>query len=97
MIEDAAANTKPAYLLIGNACATQLWQRLRGKVSPAYSRQSYGARRVPLVPFLFEGFAADHGMFQPDGIHPIAAAAQEKMLDNVWPHLRPLLAQAAKR
>jgi acyl-CoA thioesterase-1 len=54
------------------------------------------AQRVPLVPFLFEGFAADRGMFQPDGIHPIAAA-QEKMLDNVWPHLRPLLAQAAKR
>ena len=46
--------------------------------------------RVPLVPFLFEGFAADRSMFQPDGIHPVAAA-QPKMLDNVWPQLRPLL------
>jgi acyl-CoA thioesterase-1 len=54
-------------------------------------------QRVPLVPFLFEGFAADRGMFQPDGIHP-TAAAQQKLLDNVWPHLRPLLTpQPAKR
>ncbi|MCE9639125.1 MAG: arylesterase, partial [Betaproteobacteria bacterium] len=53
--------------------------------------------RVPLVPFLFEGFAADRPLFQSDGIHP-TAAAQEKMLDNIWPYLRPLLAgQPAKR
>jgi acyl-CoA thioesterase-1 len=54
------------------------------------------AQHVPLVPFLFEGFAADRAMFQPDGIHPVAAA-QPKMLDNVWPHLRPLLAQSRPR
>jgi acyl-CoA thioesterase-1 len=48
------------------------------------------SQRVPLVPFLFEGFAADRGLFQADGIHP-TAAAQEKMLDTVWPHLHPLL------
>ena len=50
--------------------------------------------RVPLVPFLFEGFAAERAMFQPDGIHPVAAA-QQKMLDNVWPQLKPLLAPAS--
>ncbi len=48
------------------------------------------SQRVSLVPFLFEGFAADRSLFQPDGIHP-TLAAQEKMLDTVWPHLRPLL------
>jgi acyl-CoA thioesterase I len=53
------------------------------------------AQHVPLVPFLFEGFAADRAMFQPDGIHPVAAA-QQKMLDNVWSHLRPLLSGNAK-
>jgi len=47
-------------------------------------------QRVPLVPFLFEGFAADRAMFQSDGIHP-TIDAQEKMLDNIWPRLRPLL------
>jgi len=55
------------------------------------------AQRVALVPFLFEGFAADRGLFQSDGIHP-TTAAQEKMLANVWPHLRPLLeARTTKR
>jgi acyl-CoA thioesterase-1 len=28
---------------------------------------------------------------QADGIHP-TAAAQSQILDNVWPHLAPLLA-----
>ncbi len=49
------------------------------------------SERVPLVPFLFEGFATERAMFQPDGIHPVAAA-QQRMLDNVWPKLQPLLA-----
>ncbi len=49
------------------------------------------AHKAALVPFLFEGFAEDDAMFQPDRIHPLAAA-QAKMLDNVWPALAPLLA-----
>jgi acyl-CoA thioesterase-1 len=52
------------------------------------------SRQVALVPFLFEGFATERAMFQPDGIHPVAAA-QNKMLDNVWPKLLPLLAPPA--
>ena len=31
-------------------------------------------------------------MFQPDRIHPLAAA-HPRMLDNVWPELAPLLKQ----
>jgi acyl-CoA thioesterase I len=53
------------------------------------------ARKVALVPFLFEGFAEDDTMFQPDRIHPLAGA-QVKMLDNVWPSLAPLLSAATK-
>lgn len=45
---------------------------------------------VPLVPFLLEGFGERAEYFQPDGIHPVAAA-QPRMLDNVWPALAPLL------
>jgi acyl-CoA thioesterase-1 len=47
-------------------------------------------RKAALVPFLFEGFGEDNAMFQPDGIHP-SGAVQEKMLDNVWRELKPLL------
>ena len=42
------------------------------------------------LPFLFEGFGQDLSAFQPDRIHP-NEAAQEKILANVWPLLKPLL------
>lgn len=48
-------------------------------------------RKVALVPFLLDGFAARLEYFQPDRIHP-NEKAQPLMLDNVWPHLAPLLA-----
>jgi len=53
------------------------------------------ARKAALVPFLFEGFAEDNAMFQGDRIHPVIAA-QSRMLDNVWPLLKPLLGAPAK-
>jgi len=46
--------------------------------------------RLPLVPFLLDGVYEQDGLMQPDGIHP-TAAAQARMLDNVWPKLRPVL------
>lgn len=48
------------------------------------------SRQVPLVPFFLEGVGGVEGMMQADGIHP-AAGAQGKLLDNVWPTLKPLL------
>lgn len=47
-------------------------------------------RRVPLVPFLLAGIEGDPAMFQSDQIHP-SQAAQQRLLDNVWPSLKPLL------
>jgi acyl-CoA thioesterase-1 len=46
--------------------------------------------RVAFVPFLLDGVATDEGLMQPDGIHP-TAAAQQRLLDNVWAALEPLL------
>ena len=45
---------------------------------------------VPLVPSLLKGVAEDWGQMQADGLHP-TAEAQERILDNVWPTLEPLL------
>ena len=51
------------------------------------------AEGAALVPFLLNGVAdgpdADT-LFQADRIHP-NAQAQPRMLDNVWPVLKPLL------
>ncbi len=49
--------------------------------------------RSAVVPFFLQGVADGPNaaaMFQPDRIHPLAAA-QPLMLDNVWPELRKLL------
>lgn len=46
--------------------------------------------RVPLLPFLLEGVALQPGLMQADGLHP-TAAGQPRVLDNVWPLLKPLL------
>ncbi|WP_122416466.1 arylesterase [Pseudomonas viridiflava] len=43
-----------------------------------------------LVPFMLEGVGGVASMMQEDGIHP-AASAQSRLLDNVWPTLKPLL------
>ncbi len=46
--------------------------------------------KVPLVPFLLDGFADRHELFQSDGIHP-TAEAQELIVDTVWKQLVSML------
>lgn len=49
------------------------------------------ATGAALVPFLLEGVAAsEDGLMQDDGVHP-TAAAQVRLLDNVWRVLAPLV------
>jgi len=74
--------------------------RLPPNYGPAYTRDFgaiYGevakSNSATLVPFFFAGFAESDEYFQPDRIHP-TAAAQSKLLDNVWPVLSPLLTKA---
>jgi len=47
-------------------------------------------RKAALAPFLFAGFAEHLELFQADKIHP-TEAAQPRLLENVWPALKPLL------
>ena len=48
------------------------------------------AQNVAFVPFLLEPVALDADAFQPDRLHPVAAA-QPKLRDHVWKTLAPLL------
>lgn len=45
---------------------------------------------VAHVEFFLEGVALDDALMQADGIHP-SAAAQPRLLDNLWPTLRKTL------
>jgi acyl-CoA thioesterase I len=42
------------------------------------------------VPFLLDQVALDPALMQADGLHPVAAA-QPRLLDNVWRELEPML------
>lgn len=46
--------------------------------------------QLPLVDFFLDGVALDDNLMQEDGIHP-SAAAQPKLLDNLWPALAKVL------
>ncbi|MBF0461485.1 MAG: arylesterase [Magnetococcales bacterium] len=50
---------------------------------------------VPFIPFLLEQVAGYPELNQEDGIHP-NAAGYRKVLENVWPVLRPLLPQVSR-
>jgi acyl-CoA thioesterase-1 len=50
-------------------------------------------KRVPLVPFLLNDIALTPALMQADGIHP-DGAGQPRLLENVWPALAPLAADA---
>jgi acyl-CoA thioesterase I len=47
-------------------------------------------KKLPLVPFLLNDIALSPNLMQADGIHP-NELGQPKLLDNVWPSLKPLL------
>lgn len=71
--------------------------RLPPNYGSAYAEQFQGlygevaaATGAALVPRLLDGVAEDRGLMQADGLHP-TAAAQPRLLDNVWPVLLPLL------
>jgi acyl-CoA thioesterase-1 len=71
--------------------------RIPPNYGPRYGDQffaSYAAlaqrSQLPLVPFLLQDVALNPALMQEDGMHP-NAAGEPTVLENVWPHLKPLL------
>lgn len=54
------------------------------------------ATGATLVPFLLEGVAAVREMNQPDGIHPNVPGS-ERVADNVWAALKPVVQEIRAR
>ena len=85
---ESAQKNKAKVLIVG--------QRLPPNFGP-YATQfhsTYGdmarMRKTALVDFLLDGIADQPRLFQADNLHP-TAAAQPRLLDNVWRSLEPLL------
>ena len=74
-----------------------LGMRIPPNYGPDYTEQfrsSYSDlardKKLPLVPFLLNDIALLPDLMQADGIHP-NELGQPRLLDNVWPALKPLL------
>jgi acyl-CoA thioesterase I len=88
-----AAKAAGAKVLIAGMAVPPNYGRQYADDFLALFAQVAKSEGTALVPFFLAGVAdgADPlALFQPDRIHP-NAQAQPRMLDNVWPVLRPLL------
>lgn len=88
-----AAKAAGARVLIAGMQLPPNYGREYGQAFAGLFAEVAQAEKAALVPFLLAGVADGpnaEAMFQPDRIHPVAQA-HPRMLDNVWPVLRPLL------
>ena len=85
----ASKGSGAKVLLLGIDVPPNYGTAYRQRLATVY-REVAAQNGTPLLPFLLEGVALTPGMMQSDGLHP-TAAAQPRVLDNVWPLLHPLL------
>ena len=78
-----------AVLLIAIRVPTNYGERYASSFQSIYA--DLAARyRIGVASLLTDQIAINLALFQPDGIHP-TAAAQPLLVDNLWPQLSPLL------
>ena len=78
-----------AVLLVGMQIPPNYGKAYADRFAAMYS-ETAKRHAIALTPFFFAGFADRLELFQADRIHP-TVAAQSRLLDNVWPGLKPLL------
>ncbi len=88
-IIDAARNARSQVILVGMQIPPNYGLQYTEKFSETF-REVAKAKRVPLVPFLLEGFADKRELFQADNLHP-TAQAQPLMLETIWKTLAPVI------
>jgi acyl-CoA thioesterase-1 len=86
---EACRKSKSQVVLIGMRLPPNYGSAYTDKFHAVYSDVAK-RHKLPLVPFLLEGFGDKPEWFQADGIHP-AAQAQPLMLEAVWKTLYPIL------
>jgi len=88
MISLAQANGAKV-LLIGMVLPPNYGRRYTSAFEALFE-ESAERFNIALVPFLLNGVATAESLMQRDGIHP-KPEAQQMMLDDIFPHLAPLL------
>ena len=88
-IVQSARESGARVLLLGMQLPPNYGARYNALFSQVYADVA-GAAQVPLLGFFLDGVGGVPALMQGDGIHP-NAAAQPRLLDNLWPQLKPLL------
>lgn len=88
MIE-SARQAGAKVLLLGMRLPPNYGVRYTTAFAQVYE-QLAAEKQVPLVPFFLEGVGGVPALMQADGIHP-AQGAQQRLLENAWPAIKPLL------
>ena len=83
---DAAAKADAKVMLIGMRMPPNYGRDYADKFFAMYGVLSKEIK-APLVPFMLEGVAEKPQLFQPDRLHPLAAA-HPIILANIWPTLQ---------
>ncbi|AZD80977.1 arylesterase [Pseudomonas chlororaphis] len=86
---DSSKASGAKVLLLGMQLPPNYGVRYTQAFAEVYGKLA-NEKNVALVPFFLEGVGGNPELMQADGIHP-AVAAQGKLLENVWPTLKPLL------
>tara|TARA_B110000116_G_scaffold271331_1_gene291800 strand:+ start:1153 stop:1767 length:615 start_codon:yes stop_codon:yes gene_type:complete len=82
-------NSGAEVLLLGIRIPPNYGRRYSEGFFNCYARLA-SEKQTALVPFFMEGVGDNVELMQADGIHP-NASAQPKLLENVWPHLEPIV------
>ena len=83
------------------ACSWRGWRcrpttaRATPRTSGACTPRWPASATRPSCPFFLDGVAGNPRLNQPDGIHP-TAEGYRIVVDHLWPHLAPLLAQVGR-
>jgi acyl-CoA thioesterase-1 len=93
-IVDTCRMAGAAVVLIGVELPINYGPQYRDGLRGIY-RDAAKKFNAPLVPFLLDGVALDPKLMQDDGLHPLAAA-EPRLLDNVWPALQAALRSPPK-
>jgi acyl-CoA thioesterase-1 len=84
-----AKKTNAKVLLLGMKIPPNYGIKYSRQFSEIYQNLA-NKHSIELVPFFLEGVAGNPDLIQADGLHP-TAAAQAKLLGNVWPILTKML------
>ncbi|WP_085577995.1 MULTISPECIES: arylesterase [unclassified Pseudomonas] len=86
---DSARRSGAKVLLLGMQLPPNYGKRYTDAFAKVYGNLA-AEKSIPLVPFFLDGVGGHPDLMQADGLHP-AAGAQGRLLENVWPALKPLL------